>query len=80
MTKLVSFLDSAEGQKAERVKFLSSFRYANNLTLKMFKEMPTQKISIFFPVSAKTQSCFPSRNKPVDLKEHVARARKAILV
>lgn len=80
MTELVSCLDSAEEQKAKRVKRLSSFRYANDLTLKMFKEMPTQKITIFLPVSAKTQSCFPSCNKPVDLKEHVARARKAILV
>lgn len=61
MTKLVSCLDPAEEQKAERVKLLSSFRYANNLTLKMFKEMPTQKITIFFPASAKTRSCFPSR-------------------
>lgn len=73
--ELVSFLDSAEEQK---VKHLSSFIYANNLTLKMFKEMPTQKITISFPVSAKTCSGFPSCSKPIDSKEHLARARKAI--
>lgn len=54
MTKLVSCLDSAEKQKAGRVKLLSSFRYANNLTLKMFKVMPAQKLTVFFPVSAKS--------------------------
>lgn len=47
MTKLVSCLDSAEEQKAERVKLLPSFGYANNLTLKMFKEMPTQNNHLF---------------------------------
>lgn len=73
--ELVSFLDSAEEQK---VKHLSSFIYANNLTLKMFKEMPTQKITISFPVSAKTCSGFPSCSKPIDSKEHLARARKAV--
>lgn len=74
--KLLSFLDSAEEQKVKR---LSSFIYANNLTLKMFKETPTQKITISFPVSAKTCSGFPSCSKPTDSKEHLARAWKAIL-
>lgn len=73
MAKLVSSLDSAEEQMPERVKLVSSFRYANNLTLKRFK-------GIFFPVSAKTRPCFPSCNEPIDFKEHVARAGKAIPV
>jgi len=80
MTKLVSCLDSAEEQKAERAKFLSSFKYANNLTVKIFKECLLKKQPSFFQSLLRLSHAFPSCHNPVNLNEHVARAWKAILV
>lgn len=69
MTKLISCFNSAEEQKAKRVKIFIFIQICKQFnTENVERNACSEKPTLFFPVSAKTQSHFPSCNAPLEFQ------------